>query len=302
MKHPLLALAAIWVLVWSYIPKPALADAPQPGILSITLIENTVSLGEPLVLKYQIINVENKPINIYMGKRDQGWLRMSLNDASDHPAQELPNSTSRRASIYTEGATLDATSNHVGYVVVSQKFQPPHIGQYRLNLSTHLTYSWKDGTSERYTEDQSFVLPVTVTARDPQRLHTVAEGLSQTVLHARDISQYQKAAEALFSMRDPDCLPVWRELATDPSLDPWRAMDVVRQLENVGSIAAVDVLAEMEPIAPERWARTGNSPVSTLQSMWSAASPEVKQHINERLQAAGIPAVTKHTRLTGEVN
>lgn len=269
MKRRFLALLAICTIGWEGAPKPALADPPQPGILNIALTSNTVSLGEPLVLKYQIINPENQRVRIYTGKRDQEWLRMSLNDASGHPAEALPKPTPRRGGIYTEGAILDRSGNHIGYVVVSRALQPIHPGQYRLNLSTHLTYSWEDGSDERSIEDQSYSLPVTVTARNPQRLRTVAEELKQAVLYEKGISEYQRAAEALFSMRDPICLPIWREMATDPSLDPWRAMDVVRQLENVGSIAAVDVLAEMEPIAPERWARTGESPFNTLQSIRS---------------------------------
>ena len=103
-------------------------------------------------------------------------------------------------------------------------------------------------------------------------------------------------------MRDPDCLPVWRELATDPKLDAFRATEVINELEKVNSISACDVLAEMQPIAPERWSQTGTAPLNVLASMWLTSTPEFKQHINQLMVKAGQPPVTEHTKLVGSIN
>jgi len=302
MKHQFLTLLTICIAAWNYIPRPASADAPQPGSLQFAFTSNTVSLGEPLVLKYRITNSESRGVKVYMGKDERGWLSMSLKDASGHPMQAIPDPEAIRSGIHSSGVTLDQNGYHVGYVVVSQKFQPTQIGQYRLNLTSHLTYLWADGSDERYTEDQNYSLPVTVTARDPQRLHTVAEGLRWAVLNDKDVSQYRSAIKALLSMRGPECLSVWRELATDPNLDAFRAADVIHELANVQSVSASDILAAMQPIAPERWSQMGTAPLDVLQWMWHPATPAVKQHINQLLKEAGVPPVSEHTKLTGEAH
>lgn len=283
-----LALVTFCITACNCTTTPASADAPQPGILKVALTSTTISLGEPLILKYQISNAENRRISVYMGKDKQDWLSMKLNDASGHVVQALPASAHTTGSIHSDGVDLDALSHSEGYVVISQKFQPPHPGQYRLSLATHLIYSWDDMSGENYTKDQDYSLPVTVTAKNPQKLLTVAEGLRQTVLHDENVSENQAAIKALFAMRTPDCLPVWRELATDPTLDPWRAVEVTQQLGNAGTVSASDILAEMQMIAPERWLHTGTFPSDALKTMRGSASPELKQHINQLLTNVGV--------------
>lgn len=302
MKHLFLALVAFCITACNSVPTPVSADAPQPGILKIALTSNTISLGEPLILKYQISNAENRRVSVYMGKDKQAWLSMRLNDASGHPVQALPDSTYTRGSIHSDGVDLDALSHNEGYVVISQKFRLSYPSQYRLTLTTHLIYSWDDMSDEKYADDQEYSLPVTVTAKNPQKLLAVAEALRQTVLHDVNVAENQAAIKALFAMGTSDCLPVWQELANDPTLDPWRAVEVAQQLGNAGTISASDILAEMQLIAPERWGRTGTSPSDVLKIMRRSAGPKLKQHINQLLAQASIPPVSKHTKMMGSVN
>lgn len=288
MKHTIFASATICAVIWSCAPRPAFANAPQPGVLQASLANSTISLGEPLMLKYQITNLEDRRVDVYMGRDKRDWLSMSLVDASGHLVQAIPDAVPVKGGLHTDGIVVDASGYDGDYVVISQKFQIPHPGQYRLTLASHLTYTWDDAHEEKSTDDQQFSLPVTVTARDPKRLRTIAEGLRHSVLQDKDVARHQLATQALFSMRDAECLPVWRELATDPSLDPWRALDVVRQLADNGSVKASDILAEMQMIAPERWSQTGSSPLDALERMQRNAAPDVKQHIAQVLADAGV--------------
>jgi|GEM_PF-2096661 len=123
--------------------------------------------------------------------------------------------------------------------------------------------------------------------KNTTHLHTVAESLRQTILHDPKVANYQFATKALFSMRSPDVLPVWRELATDPSFDAWKSMDVARELAQVSSISAADLLEKMQDIAPERWSQTGCSPLEALEKMKQNASPNIAQHVNQLLTRRG---------------
>lgn len=309
MKY-LLALLAICVTTWGSTSAPAVAGAPQPSTLELALAKNTVTMGEPLILKYRLSNPENQRVHAAIDDDVSKWLTIRLNDASGHPVkatQTVSKASPEPQGITTNGVPVAPNGYHEGFLVLSPNLQPTQPGQYRLDLSAHLvsTWGWHDmvsTTSENSETQQDFSLPLTVTARDPQRLRNVAESLSQTVLGTNNSDQYRLADKALFSMRDPACLPIWHALATSAKLDPWQALDVMSQLQAVGSVSACDILAEMQPIAPERWSQTGTAPFEVLQRIWRSATPEVKRHINQLMEEAGAPEITEHTRPVGTMH
>ena len=287
MKHPLLALLALCITSCTFASHTASAEPPRPTLLEFTLAKTNIGLGEPIVVKYKFTNLENRRVNIYMGRTESSWLTMKLSDASGRPVQSSPNAKPTRGGIFTNGTTADPNGQEQGYIVVSRRLQPTAPGQYRLSLSTHLTYTWDDTSGEKTVDDQTFSLPITVTARNAQQLHTLAESFRQTVLHDPKVADYQFATRALFSMHDPDVLPVWRELAADPGLDPWKALDAARELAQVGSTSAADLLMQMQHVAPERWSQMGDDPLDALEGMRQGTNPELDQHINQLLVANG---------------
>ena len=292
MRQLILAFAAAHTVTCLLLLSPVSAASPQPGILQVSLANNTISLGEPLVLVYKVTNAENRKIGSNINDNPRRWLSMSLIDPLGHSISEVaaaaPVPLHSGLALSQENVinANDSPTNFVtGSVIVNQTCQPTSPGQYCLRVSAHQLYYWNEVPNEPVTVDQDFLLPVTVTAKDSQRLHTAAEKLRQAVLHD---SKYRGAVEALFSMRDPDCLPVWRELATDPNLDAFRATEAISELVKTGSVSASDLLAEMQPVAPERWSRTGLDPLNALEGMRRNAGPELTQHINHLLVAAGV--------------
>lgn len=288
MKRPILALLALCITICNYIAKPTHADAPRPLLIEVTAAKPSIGLGEPIIVKYKFINTENRRVNIYMGKNKEPWLNMQMRDASGHSVPALIDPKPTVGGISVAGTAVEPDGQQEGYIVVSRKFQPTAPGQYRLRLSAHLSYTWDDLSGEKAIDDQRFSLTITITNKNPIQLHTVAESLRQTVLHDPNVANYQFATKALFSMHDPDVLPVWRELATDPSLDPWKALDVARELTRVGSASAADLLAAMQVVAPERWSQTGYSPLDALESMRQGTNPSLDQHVDQLLTSNGV--------------
>lgn len=279
-------------MVCALSPLSASADSPQPGILQVALVSKTVSLGEPVVMAYKVTNVEGRRIGSNINEDPRRWLSISLIDAVGRSLTAAPAAAQKPMHggiTLSQGSVINAntssTNSVTGFIVVGQATQPIRPGQYRLRLSAHQKYYWDEAPGEPVTVDQDFLLPLTVTDKDPYRLLATAEKYRQDVLHG---DKYQTAIKALFSMRDPECLPVWRKLATDPSLDAFRATEVMDELARINSISASDILADMHPVAPERWARTGLDPLNALESMRRTAGPELTQHINRLLVTAGV--------------
>lgn len=282
MKQFSLFCMAIGITCFASMPPSLLAAPPQPGLLQVAVVDKTVSLGEPIILKYKVTNVEDRKISSNISDEPEKWLSIKLTDSSGHSVEVNSNSALRPRRT---GISIGENSSHIGLVVLSLPLQPTHPGQYVLKLLAHQLYFGDIAPIETAAIDQDFSLPVTVIARDPERLHFAAEKLCKIVLHD---NEYQWAIKALFTMRDPECLSVWRELTTDPTLDAFRATDVINGLAGVGSLDATNLLSEMHPIVPERWARTGLDPLGALENIRRTASPDLKQHINQLLLAAGI--------------
>ena len=54
MRQLILAIVTVCAMAHLLSPSPAFADPPQPGILQMTLVSKTVSLGEPIILTYKV--------------------------------------------------------------------------------------------------------------------------------------------------------------------------------------------------------------------------------------------------------
>ena len=284
MKQFFFTLVAACILVYGGFTKPALGDAPLPGRIQVAFTSKSVTLGEPFVLKYKITNVEDRGVFASPTRDYRDWARMTLTDSSGHAVPAIAFPPPAKNEIY-EDPTILVPANGVGEgcIVVSRQFQPTHPGQYQLSISTHLLYSWDDLSGEKSIDDQTLTVLLTILPRDPKKLLAVAQSLRQEAVQDNNVGNRQLALQLLFTMRDPICLPVWRALATDPSLDASRAVEVAKYLGDAETTNAADILAAMQTIKPERWSQVGQSPQGIMQRMQMFAAPEVKQHLAQLL-------------------
>lgn len=291
MKEYMTALLVGCIALCGYAPMRAAADTPRMGDLQIAVTTSNVTVGEPLILKYKITNPEANLLDVNVDSNVPKWLDMSLIDAAGRSVHFVPDAD---RLMRHGGVSVSPGSSYTGYFVVSQQLQPRHSGRYTLKVLVHLISSWPNHTDENSVTDEAYYLPITVGSRNPQRLQATAESFRYSVLHDRDFGKRQAAIKALFSMRDPESLPVWRELALDPNLDAFDATEVIHQLAKVASVNASDVLAEMDQVSPDRWSRTGTSPLVELEHMQGIANPELKLHINELLGESDASPDQKH--------
>ncbi len=286
MKHLIFTLGAVCIAACAMTAPPLLADAPQAVTLGITLKNSTVSLGEPITLVCTLTNSEDADIAGNVNHDPRRWLRIEVDDASGQPVPTVSDPT---PLLRHAGCVVPTDSAQTGTVLLTHWEQITQAGHYTVNIRVHAVFAWVTPGGGASALDRTYSLPLTVTPEDPTRLHAVAEGLRQAVLQDKNTDDARLAAEALFSMRDAASVAVWHELAADPQLDPFRAADVMSELAKVNSVDASDTLALMAPVAPDRWSRTGQSPVAALEGMREAASPGLKSHINALLANLGVP-------------
>ena len=296
MNYQIIALVLASGALWGYIPAQSQANTPQGDGLQIAPMNSKITLGEPLILKYTVTNSESQTMSANIDEDAPKWLNASIVDAAGHVVRFVADTDAIRRH---GGVSISPHGSYHGYFVIGRKLEPTHSGQYTLNISVHMISSWPDDVNENFVNDQNHSFPITVTAKDPKRLQATAEVLRQNILHDKNVGEVKAAVKALFSLPQPECQSIWRELAVDPSLDAFVATDVINQLAAIQNVTTSDILADMDAVAPERWSRTGTSPSSALLVMRQTANPELKQHINALIAGADAPADNRHL---GEVN
>lgn len=269
---------ALWGLA-STLPKACAEELPQ-NIVRLSLVSNRVSLGEPIILSYKIVNPASHTLSVNVDDDPAGWLQTSLRNAAGQSISDIRKPS--RVQHYA-GIAVSAKSTYTGYLVVSQALKPAVPGQYTLNLSTHIVSTWQDAPGVNAVEDHVVSLPLMVGARDPRRFAILAEAFRQEALSGTNTGEWQMSIKALFSLPQSAVLPIWRELALNPNLDAFRAKETIQQLAGVQTIAAYDLLADMQNVSPERWDRIGTSPLATLEKIRDQAKPALQPYINALL-------------------
>jgi len=136
MKH-LLALLAICITTLGYASAPvALADAPQPGTLEIALTKSTITLGEPLILKYRVSNPEDQRVRVSIDNDLSRWLTIKMNDTAGHAVRgALTVSEAARHHVTTSPAAFRSVRRTITKVFWSSAQVSGPLSQVGINLT-----------------------------------------------------------------------------------------------------------------------------------------------------------------------
>lgn len=299
MKNCILSLMAVGLAVWSASASAiGAASTSQPLSVQIALTSDAVTLGEPITLQYRIANSSDDSVSVDMGEDKRGWLSFSLVDALGTPAQTYTEILTRQSGIHSDGIRLDQHGESMGYMVIGRGIKPEHIGQYHLTIVANLGYRKSEkGKSESFS--QRYVLPLTVTPKDTEKLISDAAALGEAAAHDTDVSERHAAVEALFLMPATEADPAWQALISVSDLPVSTAADIAKQLVRLNSVAGADLLAKMNWAAPPQWAGNGFAALQYLQELHGTGSQQVRQHIDDLFALHGerIP-----NRLIGDID
>ena len=263
-----------------------------------------ISLGEPILIRYELMNVSPQNALTHLGIYGTDWYTLTLRDTQGAAVPLLPDTRPahpRGAYSSKSGFCRPGTSD-IDYVPVTQRLSIPHPGAYTLTLHVRLPYVTGDtvteGTPEgvaissNQVQTQDIVFPLLVTPADPVRLRSVAESLRAASAHETDGNLARAEMDGLFSMPEAQAAVTWRTMALKPNA---YTELVAGELENLGTATAADILAEMLD-APGLVC----TPVSDrLSRMYKAGTPTLRQYIKgiaaqhgfEMAEAVGSPVV-----------
>ncbi len=221
--------------------------------LEMEITKKTVSLGEPIILDYKIINSSSSDeAYIHLGEFSKWWLTISLVDEAGREApaiKAIP--PPGKQALQGRAAFISPMSGFPGHFIVNQWFVVSRPGNYRLNVHARLNYvlgsharrvtqeQLAKGSDTALTRDYSF--PIVVTRREPARLRAVAESLRAALSEAKG-HQTRRLVEALFTMPAAYAAPSWQELINDPERPIDIQSSVTGRLARFPSLEAADFL------------------------------------------------------------
>ena len=231
------------------------ANTSPVSIQAVLVTPALITLGEPVLVHYDVTNISGQTMALQMGLRGTDWYTITLRDAQGHgvPAVPIRLPESPSGAFSTQDGFYHNGVGTSGYIPVSKIIAIPRSGNYTLTIHVNLAYAltgasesgwsetWTAKSGLRVTRDITF--PILVTQADDVRLRAKAEALRKAVNSpATEGKLCQADMAVLFSMPEAQASPVWRELALKPNV----SNDLVAgELEDLHSKVGVDLLAEM---------------------------------------------------------
>ena len=285
-------------------------EAPQPNdalSLNLSLARETVMLGEPIILHYDIVVGGEEELWVYLGEEQSAWASLSLVDEAGQPAPERPDPRKPQGGIQpTRQECVAPGQTYQASLIVTQWLTAPHVGRYELSVKARLPYVlgkradgfpqrlWHMTTKTVFVQEQSFT--ITVTEQEEDRLRQIAEGLRQDAMTRPKHEQRIAALRALLAMPEQYALASWQALV---SASRFRHKEnLMRELAHVMSPTAADLLTQMWNPGPGPV--LANTPSAVLMdNMYRAGSEALKRHIEGILVRSGKKVTDYELRFIG---
>ncbi len=256
--------------------------------LNLSLISKTIMLGEPIILRYDImVGGDGEGLWVYLGQEQSAWASLSLVDEAGRPAPERPDPRKPQGgSQPTREVHIAPGRTYQAFLIVTQWLTVPHVGRYGLHVKARLPYVlggranghpqrlWHMSTETVLIQEQSFT--ITVTEPEEARLRQIAEELRQDAMTRPTHEQRLDALRALLAMPERYALPSWQALASDRGFR--YKEDLMRELAHVMTPAAADLLAQMWNPGYGPMLIIGYASV-LLDNMYRAGDEALKRHI-----------------------
>jgi len=294
-----LAVLPLFGLLFSSLAAPQQASGEPELQVQMSLNSNsTFSLGEPIVLKYKILNTSIDRAETYTGTDQKGWITETLSDAQGHVVPiEATHLWHQSGGAHMDSVSVSPSASATGYVVFDPWATVQAAGKYKFSVHTRLPYALgaqaEEVARDRYEDTGDvavgdFTFSLVVTPRASQSLKRAAEILKRNVQDAKLHDWSSAFVEALFSMPEADVSSVWQELISDPSTSAFVLGLAAEQLARLHSITAADLVAQM------RWGaarplKAGETPLGAveLDRMFQFGDAELRKHIDSLYAAHG---------------
>jgi hypothetical protein len=250
--------AALLALAAACVPPPAAAQAPNLVQLDLSLANESVSLGQPILVKYRLTSACQTALTLDLGEASRSWIHLSITDAAGQPVATQPNMRGadgptaevlRGDGVGT--AELPATGEYVeGWVPANEGAIIASPGQYTVSATVSLPFTLDgspDAPEEVRTLQAQQSLPVVINARDDAVVGATASAYATDIAQGtqEDPAWLDAEVDALLSMAESDALPHWRAVAKAPQTPEGVFPRLAYDLTRIGSSGAVEVLGNL---------------------------------------------------------
>ena len=260
---------------------------------------STITIGEPLVLRYKITNVSaNLGVACPVAVEKEDWYSLDLKDANGVSVAKSKKTETRnlrgfRSENFT---TLPQAGSDQDYLVASQLFAIRHAGKYLLTVRVHALCAPVDDTEQNllsvkqaikangspYTATYTFA--VNVSDLSPTRLQSVATSIVQKLSTETDGKETKYLLNALFSMPEAYCLLEWQAVVNKPGMN---AALIATKLENIGSVQASNLLFQMLD-SPSLSSDDSTFVSEKLAEAYNSGNADLRSHLKNTMTQRGV--------------
>ena len=285
----------------------AQSEAADSGPINLTVSlagSPTVSLGEPILLKYVVNNTGGQKANVFTEDSKQNSLiterftdtagKTLVPSVNPIPPYRSPNTLFIFDGPNLEG--MNAGTSRSWETVANAYVTFPHPGRYvlRVHVQNPVVFG-DDDQAPRHLLSGDHVFPLTVVQANPTALRATAERLRQSVLSTTDLNARATLIKALFSMPEASASTSWQTLVEEPRLDGYALNQIGTALARIHTARAADILMEMvwEPVqTPLACAEAMSG--QHLDAMYDTGDAELKKHIEGLRAKHGLEASHFH--------
>ena len=285
----------------------AQSEAADSGPINLTVSlagSPTVSLGEPILLKYVVNNTGGQKANVFTEDSKQNSLiterftdtagKTLVPSVNPIPPYRSPNTLFIFDGPNLEG--MNADTSRSWETVANAYVTFPHPGRYvlRVHVQNPVVFG-DDDQAPRHLLSGDYVFPLTVVQANPTALRDTAERLRQSVLSTTDLNARATLIKALFSMPEASASTSWQTLVEEPRLDGYALSQIGTALARIHTARAADILMEMvwEPVqTPLACAEAMSG--QHLDAMYDTGDAELKKHIEGLRAKHGLEASHFH--------
>jgi hypothetical protein len=220
------------------------ADAPGQSHLKLIARPFSVaySLGEPVFVDLQIVNVGPGPASVDLGPDGTANLRVTIREPGGRSeVVQLPSGGLRRSGKHLLGANTTYNQR----LLLSEWHEFRDIGGYAVNVALVPAFGSKEAAPP------PAYLHVSIGPRDESKLRAVAKEFADRAIDGRDAADRSEAALALSYVADPVAIPeMARVLASSDA-----GLKLTVAMARLGGPAAIDALQAAQS-NPNEWIRS----------------------------------------------
>jgi hypothetical protein len=267
----------------------------------LALDKNTVMVGEPIIVRYALVNDSDRTFIADLGEDQQGWLVVSVFDRAKQPIQRLPSPPQQDTMKLSSPPDKEVRpgASFTGGRSLGQTYRLSRAGAYWVRVSGSIPFRFAPGVSapgEAQTRRQILAstrecrfdrwLPLEVTKPDAAHLRRIALGYANRIRTNGSVADTQLAVSALFSMPPEIASPFWVQLAKTNPLDVVIRYQIIAELERNTSKESTDVLTAIwdDPMQPREFRSRAKA---DLFDLWTRGTPAVKRHIETVVSSRG---------------